>query len=203
MLSIDLIQQIIYSLALAILLVALSRVPRISLFLSALLFLLILLGENLLPLWRGSSLVELARGVVGDLSTASGGLLFLIILNQFDFSETKSPVLNQLEKIALLLMGLLLYLATFGFISYDIYHLGYLSKWMLFSLTIAALVMILCERRLGYVCLVVLAGFYFHLQASHNLWDYLLDPVLWLVLVVDGVYHLLPAKPVIITNYQN
>ena len=184
MLSIELIQQVIYSLALALMLVYLSRLPRMSLFLSALLFLLLLLGENL-ALWRGSSLVELARGVIGDVSIASGGILLLIILNQFDFSHNRTAILNHTEKFSLLLLGFMLYLATFGFIRYDIYHLGYLSAGMLFSISLLTMLMILFDRRLGYVWLVALISFYFKLQASNNLWDYLLDPVLWLVILID------------------
>lgn len=185
MLSIDFFQQIIYTMALSLLLVYLSRLPKRSLFFSSLLFILLTLGVNFIPLLRGSSLVELVRGVVGDVSIASGVLLILIIFNQFDFSDSKASVLSNIEKVAISIIGLLLYLSTFGFFKIDFYSYGYLPWLMLWVLFILSLGLMLANRRLGLVLVAALFGFYLHLQSSNNLWDYLLDPVLWLVLLVN------------------
>jgi len=183
--SIDLLQQLIYTLALSLFLVYLTRLPKRSLFLSSLLFILLTMGVNFIPLLRGSSLVEIMRGVVGDVSTASGVLLTLIILNQFDFSENRSSVLNLPEKVLLIIIGVLLYLSTFGFSALDIYAYGYLSLWMVSLVVLGSLILIIFDRRLGFVLLFALIAFYLRLQSSNNLWDYLFDPVLWLVLLID------------------
>lgn len=196
MLSIDFFQQVIYTMALSLLLVYLSRLPKKSLFFSSLLFILLTLGVNFIPIFRGSSLVELVRGVVGDVSIASGVLLVLIILNQFDFSDKKEFVLNNIEKISISLIGLLLYLSTFGFFKIDFYSYGYLSLIMLCSVSGLSFLLMLFNRRLGLVLMIALLGFYLKLQASNNLWDYLLDPVLWLVLLINLVINLFSREEV-------
>lgn len=196
MLSIDFFQQIIYTMALSLLLVYLSQLPKRSLFFSFLLFILLTLGVNFIPILRGSSLVELVRGVIGDVSTASGVLLVLIILNQFDFSDKKEFVLNNIEKIFISIIGLLLYLSTFGFFKIDFYSYGYLSWTMLWFISGLSFLLMLFNRRLGLVLMIALLGFYLKLQSSNNLWDYLLDPVLWLVLLVNLGINLFSRKQV-------
>lgn len=196
MLSIDFFQQIIYTMALSLLLVYLSQLPKRSLFFSSLLFILLTLGVNFIPILRGSSLVELVRGVIGDVSTASGVLLVLIILNQFDFSDKKEFVLNNIEKIFISIIGLLLYLSTFGFFKIDFYSYGYLSWTMLWFISGLSFLLMLFNRRLGLVLMIALLGFYLKLQSSNNLWDYLLDPVLWLVLLVNLGINLFSRKQV-------
>jgi len=196
MLSIDFFQQIIYTMALSLLLVYLSQLPKRSLFFSSLLFILLTLGVNFIPILRGSSLVELVRGVIGDVSTASGVLLVLIILNQFDFSDKKEFVLNNVEKISISIIGLLLYLSTFGFFKIDFYSYGYLSWTMLWFISGLSFLLMLFNRRLGLVLMIALLGFYLKLQSSNNLWDYLLDPVLWLVLLVNLGINLFSRKQV-------
>lgn len=191
---IEIIQQSIYSLAVALLIVYMSSLPKRSLFFSSLFFVLLLVGSNLIPLYHGSSLVELLRGAIGDVSTASGVLMLFIILNQFNFSEVKFTVLNSWEKIGLGLLGTLLYLSTFGFINFDLYHLGYLSPLMLLFFSAVILFLILFNRILGYVWLFALIGFYFKLQSSNNLWDYLYDPLLWLVLLTNRVSSVLSLQ---------
>ncbi len=175
----------IYSLAIAILITYISTLPKKSLFASSLLFLTILLLINLVPIHRGSSLVEILRGVIGDVSTASGCLLIFIIVEQFNFNESKTKILSLYETIFLCLLGLLLYLSTFGFISFDLYHLGYLSPNMLLFFAVIIFLLILSNRRLGYIWLFAIISFYFKLQSSNNLWDYLYDPILWLSLTTD------------------
>lgn len=197
--NIEIIQQLIYSIAVALFLVYISQIPKISLFLSSLLFVLLLMGINFIPMYHGNSLIELLRGVVGDLSVASGGLLLLIMANQFEFSKIKKPVLNGPEKFFLMLLGGALYLSTFGFISFDLYHLGYLAPQMLLFFSSVTLGLIMLNRRLGYIWLISVISFYFRLQASNNLWDYLYDPVLWAVLVVDMLMRLFKPK---LSNWQ-
>lgn len=191
---IEIIQLSIYSLAVALLIVYLSTLPKRSLFLSSLLFVLALLGSNLIPLYRGSSIVELLRGAIGDVSTTSGALMIFIIINQFDFSESKARVLCTWEKCGLIFLGTLLYLSTFGFINFDVYNLGYLSPLMLLFFSGLSLVLILFNRSLGYIWLLAMVAFYFKLQYSNNLWDYLYDPLLWLVLLVNGLSSIMSLQ---------
>ena len=188
--SIEVIQRIIYSLAIALLLVYSLGLPIRSLFFSSLVFCLLILGENFIPLYRTSSLVELLRGATGDVSIASGALMLSIIANQFDFSGSRRAVLSRYERLFLLFIGCILYLSTFSFISFDVYHLGYLSLPMLLLTAAIIFILIIYNRRMGYVWLLALLGFYFRLQSSNNLWDYLYDPILWLVLIADTILWL-------------
>lgn len=190
MLGIEIIQQLILTLASALLLVWLSRLPKYSLFFSSILFLLLVLGVNLIPLLRGSSLVEILRGVIGDVSTASGVLLLLIIANQFDFSDKRQPVLSVWERWWLILTGVGLYLSTFGFIGFDIYHLGYLSQNMLIAFSGITFALLIFNRPLGYVWLLAIISYYFRMQHSNNLWDYFYDPLLWLTLIFSEIVRL-------------
>lgn len=184
---IEIIQLSIYSLAVALLIVYISTLPKRSLFFSILLFVLSLLGSNLIPIYRGSSIVELLRGAIGDVSIASGTLMIFIIINQFDFSESKTAILCGWEKLGLAFLGVFLYLSTFGFINFDIYNLGYLSPVMLLCFSVVVLFLIIFNRCLGYIWLLAMIAFYFKLQYSNNLWDYIYDPLLWLVLLIDGL----------------
>ncbi|MEN9947154.1 MAG: hypothetical protein RLZZ293_1540 [Pseudomonadota bacterium] len=191
LLTIEIIQQIIYSLAVALLLVYLSRLPKHSLFFSSLLFCSLLLAINLIPLYRGSSLVEILRGAIGDVSIASGCIMLAIIAKQFDFREIKPRLFAPLEKNGLIIVGSLLYLSTFSFISFDIYALGYVSQKLLIGVIIITFLLIAYDRVLGYIWFLTLVAYYFHLQASNNLWDYIYDPVLWLVLLIDAAKQLI------------
>ena len=104
---------------------------------------MLILGINFIPFYRGSSLIELLRGVTGDVSIASGALMLAIIANQFDFSEQRKAVLSRYERLFLLLIGCILYLyLQFYYLMF--YHLGYLSVSMLIvvALIIFALIFI-------------------------------------------------------------
>ena len=65
---------------------------------------------------------------------------------------------------------------------------------MLLFFSAVILFLILFNRILGYVWLFALIGFYFKLQSSNNLWDYLYDPLLWLVLLTNGVSSVLSLQ---------
>ena len=65
---------------------------------------------------------------------------------------------------------------------------------MLLFFSAVILFLILFNRILGYVWLLALIGFYFKLQSSNNLWDYLYDPLLWLVLLTNCVSSLLSLQ---------
>ena len=181
--QIEIIQQCILTLALSLLIVWVSRLPKYSLFFSSLLFVLALLGCNLIPIMRGSSLVEMLRGIIGDVSITSGALLLFVIANQFDFSENRKPVLHWAEKTALFVIGLILYASTLGFLSVDIYHFGYLSLMLLGIIAVVILLLLLANRALGFIWLIALIGYYYHLQHSNNILDYFYDPLLWLVML--------------------
>lgn len=187
----NMIQLSIYSLALSLLLLYITTLPRKSIFFSALSFMVFFLLVNLVPIFKGNSLVEICRGAIGDVSISSGMFLLLICAKIFSVNHDKpNQILAWWEKIVLLILGLVLYLSTFGFISFDVYHFGYLSPNMLIFFSGATLISILLNRKLGYVWLAGIVGYYLNAQASNNLWDYMYDPLLWLIMVSDSLVKL-------------
>lgn len=182
------IQISIYSLALSIILLYLTTLPRRSVFFSALTFMTLLLIVNIVPVYRGNSLVEIFRGGIGDVSIASGMFMLLYCAKLFGGSQQlQTPILAWWEKLVLLLIGFVLYLSTLGFINVDVYHFGYLSTRMIPFFCGATLISILLKRKLGYVWLIAIIGYYIGAQESNNIWDYLYDPILWLFMVSDGL----------------
>lgn len=190
--SYDLLQNIIqiciYSLALSLILLYITTLPRRSMFFSALTFMTLLLCVNIVPLYRGNSLVEIFRGGIGDVSIASGMFMLLYCAKMFSpSSPQQKSILAWWEKLVLLLIGFALYLSTLGFVSVDIYHFGYLSSRMIPFFCGATLISILLKRKLGYVWLIAIIGYYIGAQESNNMWDYLYDPILWLFMVSDSL----------------
>lgn len=189
--SYDLLQNVIqiciYSLALSLILLYITTLPRRSMFFSALTFMTLLLCVNIVPLYRGNSLVEIFRGGIGDVSIASGMFMLLYCAKMFSPSPQQNSILAWWEKLVLLLIGFALYLSTLGFVSVDIYHFGYLSSRMIPFFCGATLISILLKRKLGYVWLIAIIGYYIGAQESNNMWDYLYDPILWLFMVSDSL----------------
>lgn len=185
----NLIQQITYSLATSILILYLTTLPRRSIFFSAMAFMVLLLVVNI-PLSKGSSLVEILRGVIGDVSISSLALMVLLLRKTFEPQQSSFRILQRWEKSVLVVIGLILYLSTFGIIPIDIYHYGYISEQMITVFSLLVFVLIILNRRIGYVWLIAYLSFYFHLQQSNNLWDYLYDPILWLILLSEMLLKL-------------
>lgn len=185
----NLIQQITYSLATSILLLYLTTLPKRSIFFSAMTFMTLLLLVNV-PISKGSSLVEILRGGVGDVSITSLALMILLLRKTFEPEQSTFRILQSWEKSVLVIVGLILYTSTFGFIQIDVYHFGYISEQMIAIFSLIVFVLIILNRRIGYVWLIAYVSFYFHLQQSNNLWDYLYDPILWLILFSEMILKL-------------
>lgn len=144
---------------------------------------------NFISLHRGSNLIEILRGAIGDISIASVVLLCWLIfnINKINMnSKAQLPTLLSIpEKLFIIMIGWLLYLATFGIIEFDIYSMGYLtsiSSFVVFVICIG--ILILLNKNLGWVYLLCFVAFFCNLQNSNNLWDYLVDPIMWLILLV-------------------
>ena len=164
----------------------------------------ILLVVSVIPLYHGSTLAQISRGIIGDLSIS--GLLVQIVIwinyiirlpvmgsllcgnNQSSLKEwRRSPILylvNILPRrfcLIIFILGLILYLAAFSFIPFDLYALGYYPKYLLVVVFILQLIFWQIKRVFAVIWLIALVAFYYKLQTSINLWDYLLDPILWLL----------------------
>lgn len=180
------IQETCITMSVTLIILYISGIYKRSFFYSIIMFLVISLISNIIPIHRGSSLVEIIRGAIGDISITSGILLASVLyktIKELLVNKNENlPILSNIGLVIIFIIGAILYISTFGFISYDVYSLGYLSPNTLIIFGIVILVLILLNRHIGYIWLFALASFLFHLQSSNNLWDYLIDPLQWITI---------------------
>jgi hypothetical protein len=130
---------------------------------------------------QGLSLFMYVRAVIGDLSFTSK--LFLIAWLLYRLG---GPVLTDMKEIRIVLravtvIGLLFYPLSLGLSSFDPYSAGYSASVVIVLTMIAAAY----GMRNGYFILAVsmvlaIWGYLLGLMESNNLFDYVLDPLLFL-----------------------
>ncbi|MFN7094980.1 MAG: hypothetical protein ACK4M7_06420 [Burkholderiales bacterium] len=134
------------------------------------------------PVYNNFSLVRICRGELGDLSLTS-----LIVLTHFQLQ--KIYPCGDLKTVPLSfawllgIAGLLLYLSTLGIIPVDLYSWGYFPRLLLGLFILAELVLWWSSKLNAWFWLIALIAFLLKLQSSSNLWDYIFDPILWLISV--------------------
>ena len=134
----------------------------------------------LLPV-DGLSLAGYVRGVVGDLSITTVVVMLLTIASRVSHRQ----VVPEKERIALfgfvVLCGAFLYPMALGATAYDPYRMGYDSYFLPASLVLLGLAAWLTNLLLITFCITLaMLAYSIGWYASTNLWDYLLDPVLFL-----------------------
>lgn len=144
---------------------------------------------------KGLSLVGYVRGVFGDLSVATG-MISLFTLHWIIIGEKRfySPQFRQfLWGIAGL--GLILYPLALGLGPLDPYRWGFHSTLMIGVCFVVAVIALLKEHYLFlWWMLLGNAFYYFGFLESHNLWDYLIDPVAWLYAMGYWVVRMVTVK---------
>ena len=145
------------------------------------------------PVYKSLALTELLRGVVGDLSITTALILLLVLRNnlfnhQISVGEFEPLVMcykkipNRAFAFIIVVLGSFLYSSYLGYIRLDIYDMGYFpSPLLMVFLGVIDLFLWFSARRDALLWLIALLCFYFKLESSSNLWDYLFDPVLWLI----------------------
>ena len=149
----------------------------------AMIMLVLLLFVAFVPLYNGNTLAQVSRGVVGDLSITGLLVQVLIWISYIWSLRVESGSLAFLPRVFCLIifiLGLILYLATFNYVPFDLYAFGYYPKYLLLMVFILQLIFWYINRVFALIWLIALIAFYYKLQIGVNLWDYLLDPVLWL-----------------------
>jgi hypothetical protein len=136
----------------------------------------------------GVSLLAILRGTLGDLSIVT--LVLLAVL----FLRGLRPSLPHTRCLAL--AGLVFFALSFGLLPIDPYAWGYASA-ALPCLTggLAFLLWLRGGRVLSIALLAALAGWRLHWLDSTNLWDYLLDAPLVMVLLGREVFLRVSGKP--------
>jgi len=139
----------------------------------------VLIGE--LPLY------QYLRAVTAELSITTKLLILTVLYQRFLHREA---ILKRLElerlRIAVALVGLGFYPFALGISMFDPYAYGYQAT--ILAVVVALVVATLVIRRslwTGSVLAVALVAYYLGSLESDNLWDYLLDPVLWLYCIAS------------------
>jgi len=127
------------------------------------------------------------RAVIGELSITTKLLILTVLYQRFLQRETilKRPEFGRL-RIVTALVGLGFYPFALGLSMFDPYAHGYQAT--ILAVVVALLVMALVVRRsywTGSVLALALVAYYLGILESDNLWDYLLDPVLWLYCIAS------------------
>jgi len=140
-----------------------------------------LVVATLLPLFYNLSAAEYFRGIFGDLSLTTQLLLYGALFYRF----TGRPCYNCCEKWTLFslaaITGALFYPFALGLTYYDPYNWGFSSYFMV--ITVATMALLAWQRRWyfsGLIISVALLGWSIGLLESRNLWDYLIDPALFI-----------------------
>ena len=137
-----------------------------------------------LPVYKSCTLVQILHGIVGDLSITTLLVLAWITSRKILYSTLNKPVIHPTFAWLIMLLGGLLYLSTLGFIEFDVYAFGYYPGWIiLLSFVLTILLLLDYAGIYAWFWLVGLICFYFKLQNSNNLWDYMFDPILWLICI--------------------
>lgn len=134
----------------------------------------------------GLTFSQWLRSVVGDLSVLTL-LIFANILAQrlFNHSLLKSATRNKML-LVVALAGLAFYPLALGVSAFDPYRLGYTPLLMSAALCIVSIyAWFSAKRELAVILILPIIAFNLHLLESANLWDYLLDPILFVYAVVQ------------------
>jgi hypothetical protein len=132
-----------------------------------------------IPIYHSLNICQILYGIFSEPSVTSaiiGGLLILRNLFAVDLPFDRHIKYFMLIVVVL---SILLYLSVCGVINYDIYGLGY-------NITIDKLLCLLIILGLVWyynpiyslVWFIAIIAFACNMQNSHNLWDYLFDPIL-------------------------
>lgn len=132
------------------------------------------------------NILYILRGVLGEISAASIILILIFFSINFlnlnlKFFEVRTRLINTYSMSLIFLFGLILYASTLGFINVDIYYFGFTYSFMqmLFFSLILIYLLYFCDLYF-FVMIVVFIGYFFKVQFSLNLFDYLIDPMLWI-----------------------
>jgi hypothetical protein len=135
---------------------------------------------------NGLSFAQWLRSVIGDLSLLTLLVFFNILAQRLFHYTLVEPATRKALLVGIALLGAVFYPLSLGLSSIDPYQLGYaplLMSGLLFLLSVTA--WLGAKRGLAAVLLLPLIAYNLSLLESTNLWDYLLDPILFIYALVQ------------------
>lgn len=116
-----------------------------------------------------------ARGVFSDISITGMGLAYCWLIRR----EVKLPLWLLAGWVQ---VGALLYMSALGFLASDFYSSGFNPQILLWLAVVWIVINGIVNPVLGWILALALAAYAGRALTSVNLWDYLFDPLTWLVL---------------------
>lgn len=158
---------------------------RLDIVKAGMLFVLILVVVFLLRI-ESLAIAGYLKGAFGDISSLStAALLWFCFGSYWTAIQSDSWKAFDLQPlfIPLALVSMVFFPLTLGLSRWDPYSLGYQPLVPTLALALFGIGLVYCRKYLAaFFLAIVLVAYLFHLQESDNLWDYLFDPVLAVVL---------------------
>jgi hypothetical protein len=155
-----------------------------------LIFLIISLLLALVP-FGGISVVKMLLSLNYSYSMGLTILLLVTIINKF----FKVLLLSQWDSLYIsifnIVLGLILYTTSLGFIPYDIYYAGYNFWPLFFIISVLIIIMVLGGSRLQWVFVAYILAWNMRLIPSPNFFDYMIDPLLFFISTGIVVSHMI------------
>jgi hypothetical protein len=143
-----------------------------------------------LPIYSQLTLSIILQGIFGHLSVTSIGLICCLIIHFIIRGNLRINIHHNLQ-LLIIISGSILYLSTLGFIAIDLYGYGYYPSIMFMAILSLCVYHLYSHTRISAVILLIgIISFYYKLAYSANIWDYLLDPLLYLFCLISSVGYL-------------
>jgi len=130
----------------------------------------------------GASLAMCVRGFTGDLSVTTLLWIALAALSAMTKIEINYKP-SSLQLVLMVILGGLLYLTTFGIIPFDLYYFGYDYVYIASVLFVWAILNYKWSVVPTIVVIAIMIAFQVSLLGSRNLFDYVVDLPVWLVVL--------------------
>jgi len=128
------------------------------------------------------SLFEWTVSTVGRLSLPGLVLLVTLAVSATTGRRIARSAEFRFAALVLAVAGLVLYPAATGFLNYDTYMLGYSGYLLPSTIALTTAYAIFRGYRVMTVVLnVAIAAFLLGIGESRNFWDYIIDPVAWII----------------------
>ena len=130
---------------------------------------------------------DISGYVLGHMGTLSVSMLFLLsfqVLSTWGIVESCDAAVWRNMNVFWLIIGIVLYPSAIGLFDEDMYRYGFQStmSWCVLGLSCVSF---FCKYRMFAFCLALsVLAHQLQLHESCNLWDYLIDPWLWIVAAI-------------------
>jgi hypothetical protein len=185
---INMLQMISDYLLISLVLLTIPYINKLSISKKLVILIIIVIIVTIPKLYFNVNCLYIIRGMTGELSTISSLIIFILLLiNLFNLQLVVlfNHLINIPSMLLVFVLGIWLYLSTLGFINIDVYFIGFHYSIMPMCVLFIGLIYLL-HYAIIYAILFIIAfiTYFYHGQISNNLFDYVIDPIMWLFSIV-------------------